>query len=104
MPFHMQQIKSQSISFGIVVGPTISIARVPIPHVSGGNEAKYFKNISVILKSQFSNCRELPKQVQCTCITNTIILGKNDSQVGSQPSAGTRETLGGHLHFIWDTP
>ena len=23
--------------------------------------------------------------------------GKNDS-------AGTRETLGGHLHFIWDTP
>ena len=30
--------------------------------------------------------------------------GKNDSQVGSPPLAGTRETLGGHLHFIWDTP
>ena len=30
--------------------------------------------------------------------------GKNDSQVGSPPSVGTRETLGGHLHFIWDTP
>ena len=30
--------------------------------------------------------------------------GKSDSKVGSPPSAGTRETLGGHLHFIWDTP
>ena len=30
--------------------------------------------------------------------------GKNDSQVGSPPLAGTRETLGGHLNFIWDTP
>ena len=29
--------------------------------------------------------------------------GKNDSQVGSPPLAGTRETLGGHLNFIWDT-
>ena len=30
-------------------------------------------------------------------------MGKNDSQFGSQPLVGTRGTLGGHLHFIWDT-
>ena len=29
--------------------------------------------------------------------------GKNDSQVGSSPLKDTSETLGGHLHFIWDT-
>ena len=30
-------------------------------------------------------------------------MGKNDAQFGSQPLANTRGTLGGHLHFIWDT-
>ena len=47
-------------------------------------------------------------------VAGVASMGKNDSQVGSQPSAGTGgalaghwrgtgDALGGHLHFIWDT-
>ena len=34
----------------------------------------------------------------------TTNFGKNDSKVSSPPLAGTRETLSGYLHFIWDIP
>ena len=40
----------------------------------------------------------------CNLKLTYYMFGKNDSQVGSQPLAGTRESLSRHLHFIWDTP